>query len=289
MESCVPLFTRTARFDIVPNRFGILGQFGPDRKLTLSTTKVSGVIGTGGKVLANASIELEVYLSNASHPLKIFEYTKENNLRGININVPTPAGGWKEHTWHEMALPIDDSHYNHPASTPWEHMDRLELYYADPSPFQPRGVDYVRIRNVYLRSTQSFRNSKARPQGAAGAQTTCKELKEQQTRSTRTTQRKLTPLLGGASKLGSAALDSTAALVDRVIKSTMAEPEPELRGDRETTSDDGAAGPKWLVPLLCVVGVVAAAVIGCNIKANFVASQSLLSAYTPKAATSARD
>jgi len=40
-------------------------------------------------------------------------------------------------------------------STPWDAMDRLELYYANPSPQQLRG-DYVRIRNVYLRSTRSY-------------------------------------------------------------------------------------------------------------------------------------
>jgi hypothetical protein len=32
-------------------------------------------------------------------------------------------------------------------------MDRLELYYSSPSPKQRRG-DYIRIRNVYVRSTR---------------------------------------------------------------------------------------------------------------------------------------
>ena len=53
-QACVSLFTRTARFDIVPNRFGILGQFGPDRKLQLSSTNMSGIVGASGRVGPNA-------------------------------------------------------------------------------------------------------------------------------------------------------------------------------------------------------------------------------------------
>ena len=67
----------------------------------------------------NASIELDVYVTNASHPLHIFEYTKENNLKGLNIAIPTPPGGWQEHTWHHFALPIEDNFYSFPMSTPW--------------------------------------------------------------------------------------------------------------------------------------------------------------------------
>ena len=43
-------------------------------------------------------------------------------------------------------------HYSYPASTPWHAMDRLELYYSNPSARQPAG-DYIRIRNVFVRST----------------------------------------------------------------------------------------------------------------------------------------
>ena len=60
-DACLPLFTRTARFDIQPNRFGILGQFGPERKLQLTTVNVSSLIGWDGKVIPNASVEMEVY------------------------------------------------------------------------------------------------------------------------------------------------------------------------------------------------------------------------------------
>lgn len=45
--------------------------------------------------------------------------------------------------------------YSYPGSTPWDDMDRLELYYSDPSSQQPRG-DYVRLRNMFVRSTRSF-------------------------------------------------------------------------------------------------------------------------------------
>ena len=34
-------------------------------------------------------------------------------------------------------------------------MDRLELYYSNPEASQPAG-DYIRIRNVYVRSTRAY-------------------------------------------------------------------------------------------------------------------------------------
>ena len=151
-DACLPLFTRTARFDIQPNRFGILGQFGPERKLQLQTYNVSSLIGWDGRVTPNASIELEVYVSNESHALATFEYTKDNNKLGLTFVVPPPAGGWRAHTWQPLVLPIRDRHYSFPRLTPWDNMDRLELYYAHPHQQQQRG-DYVRIRNVYLRSS----------------------------------------------------------------------------------------------------------------------------------------
>ena len=39
-------------------------------------------------------------------------------------------------------------------------MDRLELYYANPNPQQRRG-DYIRVRNLYVRSTRSFSRTPA--------------------------------------------------------------------------------------------------------------------------------
>ncbi|KAL1524388.1 hypothetical protein AB1Y20_019283 [Prymnesium parvum] len=157
-QLCLPIFTKTARFDIVPNRFGILGQFGPDRKLHLSSTNMSRLIGPGGRIVANASVELDVFISNISHHLHKFEYTKENNRHGVTLSIPRPAGGWRTMTWHSLVIPITDAHYSYPMSTPWDRMDRLELYYSQPSPFQPKG-DFVRIRNVYLRSSRSYSRS----------------------------------------------------------------------------------------------------------------------------------
>jgi hypothetical protein len=43
-------------------------------------------------------------------------------------------------------------------------MDRLELYYSSPSPKQRRG-DYIRIRNVYVRSTRSYEATRFRTKG----------------------------------------------------------------------------------------------------------------------------
>ena len=170
-DSCVALFTKTARFDIQPNRFGILGQFGPDRKLQLMTTNVSSIIDWDGKVIPNASIELDVYVTNASHPLHIFEFTKENNLKGISLKIPAPTSGWIEHMWHHFSLPIGDSAYSYPMSTPWDRMDRLELYYLFPHPAQSRS-DYIRVRNVFLRSRRTFVTGR---QGLQVAAEPCKD------------------------------------------------------------------------------------------------------------------
>ena len=169
-DACLPLFKRTARFDIQPNRFGILGQFGPERKLQLSSTNITSLIGWNGKLMANASVELEVYVSNASHTLHIFEYTKDNNQKGIQFEVKPPpgGGGWRTHEWHPISVPITDTEYSFPMSTPWENMDRLELYYSNPAATQPRG-DYIRIRNVFLRSSRSFHRK-------PGLQQKCSEL-----------------------------------------------------------------------------------------------------------------
>jgi hypothetical protein len=155
-DSCLPLFTRTARFIIQPNRFGILGQFGPERKLQLVSKNLSSLVGPDGLLMPNASLEMELYLSNASHPLLTFEYTRENNDRGIILTVPKPRGGWTAHEWHFVSLRISSEHHASPSATPWENMDRLELYYANPSNRQRPG-SYVRIRNVYIRSSRSFR------------------------------------------------------------------------------------------------------------------------------------
>lgn len=157
-DTCIPLFTRTARFDIQPNRFGILGQFGANRKLQLMTTNLSHVVGWDGRLLDNASIELEVYVSNEQHTLTTFEYTKENNQKGVQFTLPVPTGGWRDHTWQLVSVPLSERHYSFPSMTPWDRMDRLELYYSSPSSQQQLG-DYIRLRNVYVRSTRSFRGA----------------------------------------------------------------------------------------------------------------------------------
>ena len=56
-DTCVPLLVRTARFDIQPNRFGILGQFGPERKLQLVATNLSEIVGWDGRLVPNATVE----------------------------------------------------------------------------------------------------------------------------------------------------------------------------------------------------------------------------------------
>ena len=165
-DACVPLFTRTARFEIQPNRFGILGQFGPERKLQLVTTNLTGIVGWDGRIVPNATLELDVYVSNVSHHLDVFEYTKETNRYGVNVRTPDPPGGWHSHTWHSISIPITSAHYSLPSMTPWGSMDRLELYYSAPHYSQPLG-NYVRIRNVYMRSTRTFSRARADADGGS--------------------------------------------------------------------------------------------------------------------------
>lgn len=195
-------------------------------------------------MIPNASIELDVYISNASHPLNIFEYTKENNLKGVTLSVPTPADGWTEHTWHQISIPISDQHYSFPMSTPWDSMDRLELYYADPNPLQRRG-DYVRIRNVYLRSTRSYRNNKGRIVSKVHA--ACKDLM-----SMGSTKRKL--------QQPPKAEAGAAGVLDRFSfrreVATPAEPEIEISGDREMIFEQT---PAWGVALVAFGSVL----LGC--------------------------
>ena len=133
-DVCMPLFTRTARFDIQPNRYGILGQFGPDRKLQLVATNVTAIVGMDRRLRPTAYVEMQIYCSNGSHHLSVFEYTKENNLFGLNFRIASPSEGWVPHKWHNIVVQVDDSFYSDPQSTPWENMDRLELYYSAPSP-----------------------------------------------------------------------------------------------------------------------------------------------------------
>lgn len=216
-DACMALFTRTARFDIQPNRFGILGQFGPDRKLQLATTNISTLIGWDGRLVPNGTIEMEIYVSNASHHLHIFEYTKENNQKGIQFTVPTPAGGWVAHHWHSFTIPVREAMYTFPMSTPWDAMNRLELYYAYPHAAQLRG-DYVRIRNVYVRSSRSY-------QKAAGltSEKSCKELSSEAR----------LPMSTGSS--------SWLAAQRQRQRQDVGPFDAMGRSDRVSTSDDGAA------------------------------------------------
>ena len=119
------------------------------------TTNLTGIVGWAYRIVPNATLELDVYVSNVSHTLDVFEYTKENNRYGVNVRLPQPQGGWRDHTWHSLSVPITSAHYSLPSTTPWGSMDRLELYYKAPHYPQPFG-DYVRIRNVYMRSTRTF-------------------------------------------------------------------------------------------------------------------------------------
>ena len=156
-DVCVPLFARTARFDIQPNRFGILGQFGQARKLQLLTTNLTSLVNWDGMIHPNASVELDVWPSNASHSIGTFEFTKENNAKGLAFQIPAPKGGWREQTWNSISVDLTEEHYSYPQSTPWDDMDRLELYYRFPSFRQPLG-NYVRVRNIFLRSSRAFRH-----------------------------------------------------------------------------------------------------------------------------------
>ena len=83
--------------------------------------------------------------------------------------MPPPPGGWRAQEWISHTIPVLDSSYSFPMSTPWDAMDRLELYYSNPLAGLQHGVlarnrvgvtiDSVRLRNIYLRSRRSFGSS----------------------------------------------------------------------------------------------------------------------------------
>jgi len=197
----------------------------------------------------------------------------------MTLSVPPPSGGWKSHTWHEMTLAIEDGHYNHPFSTPWEDMDRLELYYADPSPHQPRGVDYVRIRNVFLRSTQSYRSSKVLTPTATIA---CKDLMVQSAQRPAAS-RKPASLAPQPASLSGLLASQTAKLP------SAAESEPEVTGDREVVDDGQSHFGKWWMVLSSAAVVLLAVIVGCTcrVTTESLSAVGVMPAARPKVATSA--
>ncbi len=166
-DVCVPLIDFIARFDIQSNRYGVLGQFGPLRKLQLSTVDVSSIVGPDGRIMRNGSIEMDVFVSSEQHALAMFVYTKLNNVQGIIVPVPAPPGGWEANKWQHISMPITERMYSKPRSTPWDSMDRLELYYTNP--YHTTKGDFVRLRHVYIRSSAG---------GSQDVATTCLEIME---------------------------------------------------------------------------------------------------------------
>ena len=278
-DRCVPLFTRTCRFDLQPNRFGILGQFGPERKLQLQTYNVSSLIGWDGRVTPNASIELEVYVSNESHALATFEYTKDNNKLGLTFVVPPPAGGWRAHTWQPLVLPIRDRHYSFPRLTPWDNMDRLELYYAHPHQQQQRG-DYVRIRNVYLRSSTQA------PSSETARYTPCHDLAPVDHAPARRPSEQLAA--SAAASGGRAAPPPLDLLPAPAVGAAGAAPagadaaDPRERGG----GDGGAWQPGLLFWLAIVFGALFVALLGAVLSAAYILSRTHRS--QPLSSTEAR-
>jgi hypothetical protein len=94
--------------------------------------------------LGNTIVVLDVYVSSLDYVLNAFEYTKENNTKGFGCSVPSPKGGWKVGWNHVRFAP---SGYTDAANTPWDSMDRLELYRTG----SDTGVDtnqYLMIKNI---------------------------------------------------------------------------------------------------------------------------------------------
>lgn len=110
------------------------------------TTDVSSLIDLStNKFYSDVELAMEVELSNEQYYPRRFEYTIENNQRGIFGNLPPPMGGWKTGV-NYISFMIPDDWYHTPADTPWASMTRLELYANEPHLDVPN--ETITFRNI---------------------------------------------------------------------------------------------------------------------------------------------
>lgn len=96
--------------------------------------------------LGSVYFTAEVFLSDAQYYPSRFEFTRENNTKGINQDVVPPQGGWKV-GWNRVFFKAVG--YADAVNTPWADMSRFETYRSGDA----TGTDsnqYIRLRNVQV-------------------------------------------------------------------------------------------------------------------------------------------
>ncbi len=137
-------------FDVVSNQWMQLTQI-----TDLEDQDVSDLV-DADCTLGDTVLKLEVEITHTEHVLTTFEYTKDNNSKGVMLSVGAPAGGW-EVGWNALVVSVSDGNYvcsegegcTDICETPWDDMHRLELYKSGPQPPVIQDAT-IGIRNVVL-------------------------------------------------------------------------------------------------------------------------------------------
>jgi hypothetical protein len=105
--------------------------------------------------LGDTQVSLETYLEDPTYYLTSFEYTKDNNSKGLQITLPAPEGGWQP-GWNTVITNALNGNYlcdknagcTTICDTPWDQMNRLQLYRSGPK--TGAAPVEIKIRNVRL-------------------------------------------------------------------------------------------------------------------------------------------
>ncbi len=134
------------RYDVRDNQFRVLGTIND-----LEDRDVSDLLDPDCR-LGTTELYLEVFISDSTYVPTRFEYTKDNNSRGFAMNLPAPPGGWQV-GWNTVVTNATAGGYECSGActdicdTPWDDMNRLELYRSGPATgTTPAQVAYRNIR-----------------------------------------------------------------------------------------------------------------------------------------------
>ncbi len=103
--------------------------------------------------LGDTHIYLEALVADLDYVFTNFEYTKNNNSKGMIVALPAPEGGWKV-GWNTITASAGNyacsasEGCNNICETPWDQMNRLELYRTGPKTGTIQGD--MGVRNVRL-------------------------------------------------------------------------------------------------------------------------------------------
>ncbi|WP_158058266.1 LamG domain-containing protein [Halorussus halophilus] len=118
--------------------------------------------------LGSIAVVGEAEVTDTTYVPKTFEFTKDNNDRGFKVawsaGVVSPDG-WQT-GWNEFYVPVDSDEYVSASSTPWDDMDRLQLYRTGPTTGDTNQT--IRLRDLRLVKTPDAADSGAFDVGEDG-------------------------------------------------------------------------------------------------------------------------